>query len=296
MRTLSIHNLSVYYGKYCALDQIEAIFGEGITGILGPNGAGKSTLLKTLATLLPVNSGSISLNGLVGKENTIRWTNPNYIRHHIGYVPQMFGSYPYLTVYEVLHHIALMKGLEGRMLKKSIEQVLDQTHMEEQSKKRVGNLSGGMIRRLGIAQALLGQPDLLLIDEPTAGLDPEECIRFRMLLRGLNNDQSKIILLTTHIVADIDAVCDSIAILYGGKIKMFSSSNALSNCALGHIHEISMSDYDYSEFSKTHTIQALHKENDTVKVRYFSEEHEVSSCRPTTEDGYVWLLHHWNGA
>lgn len=202
---IEIKELNKFYGKKKqALSNVNLTIGQGMFGLLGRNGAGKTTLMKTLATLLQKQSGSISVCG-------IPIENAKAIRKIIGYLPQDFSIYPTMNVIEVMDYLGILSGIGSRERKKRIELLLKKVNLIEQKNKKVKALSGGMKRRLGIAQALLNDPKVLIVDEPTAGLDPEERIRFRNLLCDVAEE--RIVILSTHIVGDIEATCENLAIL-----------------------------------------------------------------------------------
>lgn len=205
---IEIKELNKFYGKKKqALSNVNLTIGQGMFGLLGRNGAGKTTLMKTLATLLQKQSGSISVCG-------IPIENAKAIRKIIGYLPQDFSIYPTMNVIEVMDYLGILSGIGSRERKKRIELLLKKVNLIEQKNKKVKALSGGMKRRLGIAQALLNDPKVLIVDEPTAGLDPEERIRFRNLLCDVAEE--RIVILSTHIVGDIEATCENLAILNEG--------------------------------------------------------------------------------
>ena len=212
MNVLEIKNLTkIYPNGVKALDQVTLTIKDGLFGLLGPNGAGKSTLIRTIATLQDPTSGSIIFN----KKNII--THPNSIRTHLGYLPQEFGVYPKISTIQLLNHIAILKGISNK--EQRIEQIntlLHQTNLYTHRKKSVYTFSGGMRQRFGIAQALLGNPKIIIVDEPTAGLDPEERNRFLNLLSEIG--EQVIVILSTHILEDIKGLCSNMAILDQAKI------------------------------------------------------------------------------
>ncbi|MGH2664352.1 ABC transporter ATP-binding protein [Flavobacterium sp.] len=216
MNTLTITNLSKRYPNGVqAIDDISLEISNGMFGLLGPNGAGKSSLMRTIAGLQQPDSGSIKFNGIDILEN------PNYIRQHLGYLPQEFGVYPKISAYRLLEHLAILKGIVN--IKDRHEQILSllqQTNLLEHKNKAVYTFSGGMRQRFGIAQALLGNPKIIIVDEPTAGLDPEERNRFNNLLSEIG--ENIIVLLSTHIVDDVRDLCTNMAIISDGKMILES--------------------------------------------------------------------------
>ncbi len=210
MNTLSISNISITYANgVTALSNVSLELGNGLFGLLGPNGAGKSTLMRTLATLQTPDAGTIHLNGI----NVL--DQPLEIQKQLGYLPQEFGVYPTLTAKTVLNHFALLKGIKhAKQRKERVHYLLEQTNLYAHRNKKVGGFSGGMKRRLGIAQALLTNPSLIIVDEPTAGLDPTERNRFHNLLSALGEEA--IVIFSTHLVDDVKELCTNMAILNEG--------------------------------------------------------------------------------
>src|SRR5580765_4448726 len=200
----------VYRAGVRALSDFQLELHPGVLGLLGPNGAGKSTLMRILATITGASSGRVLWNGADIAES------PDELRNVLGYLPQDFGVYPHLSALEFLEYLAAVKGLEARSAKARIGELLELVNLTEVAKRPLGGYSGGMKQRVGIAQALLSDPKLLIVDEPTAGLDPEERVRFRNLLSELSGE--RIVILSTHIVSDVEAVATSIALIAGGRL------------------------------------------------------------------------------
>ena len=217
MATLEISNLSKTYGNGVkALDDISLNIGNGMFGLLGPNGAGKSTLMRTLATLQNADSGSAFLNGID------ILADPEALRRVLGYLPQEFGVYPRITAEQLLDHVAILKGITHKKERKElVHYLLQKVNLFEKKSKSVKGFSGGMKQRVGIAQALIGDPKLIIVDEPTAGLDPGERNRFHNLLADVGEDV--IVILSTHIVDDVRELCVDMAIMNQGRI-MYNGS------------------------------------------------------------------------
>lgn len=217
---LEINNLSKTYDNGVrALDDVSLSIPKGMYGLLGPNGAGKSSLMRTIATLQEADSGSIVFDGIDVLNQPIE------LRRRLGYLPQNFGVYQGVPAYDLLDHLAILKGLTNKKERREVvDGLLAQTNLFQHRKKAVSGFSGGMRQRFGIAQALLGDPDLLIVDEPTGGLDPEERNRFHNLLVSLG--EKKVILLSTHIVDDVTELCPQMAVLSAGKI--LSQGNPLN--------------------------------------------------------------------
>jgi len=211
---LRIENLSkTYQNGIQALKKVNLVISTGMFGILGPNGAGKSTLMRTIATLQKASEGKVQLN------NIDVLNEKDKVRQILGYLPQEFGIYPDMNPEQMLNHIALLKGISKKKERKAnVKKILDQTNLYGVRKRKLGGLSGGMKQRFGIAQALLGDPQLLIVDEPTAGLDPEERNRFHNILSEIS--ENKIVILSTHIVDDVNQLCSQMAIIHEGEILL----------------------------------------------------------------------------
>jgi ABC-type multidrug transport system ATPase subunit len=208
---LSIRDVSkTYPGGVRALDGVTLEIGPGMFGLLGPNGAGKSTLMKILATLLEPDQGQVSFDGV----DLVR--EKAQVREWVGYLPQDFGFYPSFTARQMLDYLGRLRGLTGRDCLKRVTEVLERVNLSEAEHRKLGGFSGGMRQRLGIAQALLARPRLLIVDEPTAGLDPEERLRFHNLLAEVSQDI--VVLLSTHIVSDVAVLCSRMAVIHSGHI------------------------------------------------------------------------------
>jgi ABC-2 type transport system ATP-binding protein len=228
--TITIEGLTRRYGRTIALDQIDMAISHGITGILGPNGAGKTTLLAILATVAEPDSGRLRVLGQDPSESAGRLR----IRRSLGYLPQELGYHRHFTVAAFLDYVAILKEItDARQRHAEIARVLAEVGLAEVAGKRIRTLSGGMRRRLGMAQALLGDPRLLVFDEPTAGLDPEQRLRFRELLSQLPGDRT--VVLSTHQVDDVTAVCSSVVVILGGKARFAGTPAGLADLAAGRV-------------------------------------------------------------
>ncbi|CAI9675373.1 Linearmycin resistance ATP-binding protein LnrL [Elizabethkingia anophelis] len=221
MNTLSVNHLSLTYKNgFQAIKDISLEIGNGMFGLLGPNGAGKSSLMKTIVGLQKPTSGSIVFNGVNVSED------PDYIKQNLGFLPQDFGVYPKVSAYDLLEHIALLKGISNRTeRKKQILNLLEKVNLSDFRKKEVHTFSGGMRQRFGVAQALLGNPKIIIVDEPTAGLDPEERNRFNSLLNDISKDV--IVILSTHLVEDVRNLCSEMAIMNKGQLLRKGKPNEL---------------------------------------------------------------------
>jgi len=226
---LTIENLTHVYGNGTrALDGVSLSIPKGMFGLLGPNGAGKSTLMRSIATLQTPTSGSIRF----GDIDVIR--TPDQLRRVLGYLPQDFGVYPRVSAYDMLDHMAVLKGISnGRDRKQTVEALLNQVNLWPVRRKALAGFSGGMRQRFGIAQALIGNPELIIVDEPTAGLDPEERNRFLNLLAEVG--ENVVIILSTHIVEDVTDLCPRMAVLAGGKIQLEGAPVELTHALEGRV-------------------------------------------------------------
>lgn len=274
--------LTKNYEKIRALRGIDLFVEKGVFGLLGPNGAGKTTFIRIIGTVLPPTSGEAKVFGYDVVRQRVQ------IRKMLGYLPQDFGAYPKLTGREYLAYIAALKGI--RRPQKQIEALLDQFGLTDAAGRRVTSYSGGMLRRLGIAQALLGEPKLLLIDEPTAGLDPEERVRFREYLMGLGSH--RVIVLSTHLVEDVAMVCDHLAILHEGRLCFYGTPGELISKFHGLIYQLEVPEEKVKEQlaalgSRILTMQR----SDTGRViRVLGEVPGAHIVTPSLEDAYLALL------
>lgn len=222
------HLTKTYAGGVRALDGLNLSISAGMFGLLGPNGAGKSTLMRTLAGLQLPDAGSISFDGI----DVL--ADPYALRRRLGFLPQSFGAYPFVSCRALLRHMAILKGMpDDRATTHQIEELLAATNLDAHANRRVSTFSGGMLQRFGIAQALLGNPDLLIFDEPTAGLDPEERLKLYSLLSQLS--AKRVVLISTHIVDDVEQLCPELAIIQNGRIVARGETDALINALRGQV-------------------------------------------------------------
>jgi ABC-type multidrug transport system ATPase subunit len=255
---------------------------EGVLGLLGPNGAGKTTLMQMLATLTRPTTGSLRFAGIdVAKD-------PQAIRERLGYLPQDFGVPPGLTCFELLDTIARLKGIRSRS---AVLAMLEGVGLHDLAKRPVESLSGGMRQRLGIAQALVGRPELVIVDEPTAGLDPEERVRFRNLLS--EHAGLKLVLLSTHIVSDVESVATEIAVVRQGRLLAFGTPEELVARAAGSVWEAELPAAEMESLRHGLTVASLVRSGAAVKARLVARERPVASAIPVAaslEDAYLFLM------
>ncbi|MDB5126374.1 MAG: transporter ATP-binding protein [Mucilaginibacter sp.] len=283
---LEITNLTKQYStQKTALNNYSITINKGILGLLGPNGAGKSTLMKLIATISKPTQGTLFLDG------TDIVQHPDAIRRVLGYLPQDFGVYPNLNAYEFLEYIAAMKGVGGTGLRKRIDVLLEGVNLTADAKRPIGTYSGGMKQRIGIAQALLNDPKVLIFDEPTVGLDPEERMRFRQLIADLAQDC--IIILSSHIVSDIETIADEVAIMQDGRLITKGYQQDIIKQADGQIFEIFLENNSLTEFKNRYKVIDTARQNDRIKVRYISNDAHAApsstAVKATLEDAYLFL-------
>jgi ABC-2 type transport system ATP-binding protein len=264
-----------------------------VLGLLGPNGAGKSTLMRILATITQPSSGSVLWN------DTEIVRRPDALREVLGYLPQDFGVYPHLNAVEFLEYLAAVKGVSAGAARARIRELLELVNLTGAAKRPLGGYSGGMRQRIGIAQALLNDPQLLIVDEPTAGLDPEERVRFRNLLSELSGE--RIVILSTHIVSDIEAVATSIAILEQGYLLAHESPEALLASVAGKIWEVVIPSADLPALRQKYLVSSTAHRSDGVHARVVADvapEKSLRSLDPSLEDAYLFALasHRVSGA
>jgi len=282
MHKLQVENVSKQYGNLWALRDITLQANRGVLGLLGPNGAGKSTLMRILATISSPTEGQVLWNDRPLTDK------PNRLRRVLGYLPQQFGIYPKLTAREFLRYLAAAKGIHAR---KRIEDLLVLVNLNEAADRRLETFSGGMKQRVGIAQALLNDPELLIVDEPTVGLDPEERARFRNLLSELAGD--RIVILSTHIVSDVEAIADRIAILNEGRLIADLKPEELLQSVEGRVWSATVdSDRLPGIRNRFQVSSAAHRREGTA-VRLIAEQpplDHAEQVRPNLEDAYLWLM------
>jgi ABC-2 type transport system ATP-binding protein len=282
---LTIDRVSKRYGRNTlALQDFSLELGSGVLGLLGPNGAGKTTLMSILATITRPTSGTIRWNG------TDLATDPNAIRSVLGYLPQDFGVYPNLNAVEFLEYLAAVKGLDATAARRRIDELLNLVNLTDVRKRPLGGYSGGMRQRIGIAQALLNDPKLLIVDEPTAGLDPEERVRFRNLLSDLSGD--RVVILSTHIVSDVEATATDIALISQGKLVAHAAPEDLLRAVEGKVWEWIVPSSELTAARQEYLISNTTRRSDGVHVRLLALQPPPGTMpvAPTLEDAYLFCL------
>lgn len=261
---LKIKNLTKEFGDFTAVDHLNITMQSGVYGLLGVNGAGKTTLMRMLCTLLRPTSGEITCNG-----QSILKMDDKY-REILGYLPQDFGYYPDFTVQEYLLYIASIKGIRSSTAKKRVKQLIGEVGLQKAAHKKMKKLSGGMQRRAGIAQAMLNNPKILILDEPTAGLDPNERIRFRNLISELA--ENRLVLLSTHIVSDIEYIANEILLMKDGKVLHKGTADELIDTMAEQVWKCHVDKSDVSRFMKKYKISNMKTESDGVELRIISKK------------------------
>lgn len=281
---LSIEKLSKRFGSKVAVNNISVSLQPGVYGLLGANGAGKTTLMRMICGVLKPTSGKIIYDG---KE--IEQLGETY-RSYLGYLPQDFGYYPDFTAKEYLDFIAAVKGLETTTAKKKVSKILETVNLSDVARKKIRTFSGGMKQRLGIAQAVINDPHILVLDEPTAGLDPKERMRFRNLIAELAKD--KIVILSTHIVSDIDYIADNVLMLKNGNLIMNCSTDSAIHSMDGKVWHCKLHQSQIDEVSNRFRVVNLHHESENeVLLRIVNDTQPLSGATnvsPTLDDLYLY--------
>ena len=275
---LRIENLSKrYHNGTQALQGVSLNIPQGMFGLLGPNGAGKSTLMRTLATLQEADSGRVTL----GEIDVLR--QKDAVRRVLGYLPQEFGLYPKVSAEALLSHFAVLKGVRNaRERREVVQALLQQTNLYEHRKQALGSFSGGMKQRFGIAQALLGNPKLIIVDEPTAGLDPEERVRFHNLLSAIG--QNIIVILSTHIVSDVTDLCHSMAIIHEGRVRVAGNPSQLVDRLRGMVWRKSIPHDEVANYRAKFQLISMRLFAGQTVVHVLSARSPESGFEPVTPD------------
>ncbi len=282
---IEIRNLTKNYGKKQALSNVSLTIPQGMFGLLGPNGAGKTTLMRVLATLLKKTKGEITVCGVPIENN-------RQIRSMTGYLPQEFSMYGNMSAYEALDYLAVLSGMSKAERKVKVMKTLERVNLAEKKRTKVRAMSGGMKRRLGIAQAIIHDPEIIIVDEPTAGLDPEERIRFRNLLCEIAKE--RIVLLSTHIVGDIEATCENIAVLNQGKIVFQGKVAELLSYVEGKVYHVEIPVTELERVKEKYMVTGILTTGTSAGVKIIADEKPFPQARwvqADVEDAYMYLMH-----
>lgn len=278
---LTVKDVTKRYGKFTVLEHVSLEFQPGVYGLLAPNGAGKTTLMKMLTTLAFPTEGEILWNG-----TDIRSLGAAY-RQQLGYLPQQLGFYPHYTPNQYLSYLSALKGLDGKTAGERIPKLLDLVGLSEVADKTMKKLSGGMVQRVGIAQALLNDPKILILDEPTAGLDPKERGRFRNILSGLSRD--RIVILSTHIVSDVENVANQLILLKDRQVYREDTPKNLCRSMEGRVFETTVPEEEVEAFGTSHLILSQRQEGERVSLRFTDGDIPAGAVPavPTLEDAFL---------
>lgn len=279
---LNVTNLTKYYDKNAVVDHVNLEFTTGIVGLLGPNGAGKTTMIRLLCDLIQPDDGAVLLDG-----EDICSLGEDY-RDVLGYLPQKMGYYPWFSAEKYLLYIGTLKGLSDKEASIRAEELLKQVGLYEERKKKLGTFSGGMLQRIGIAQALLNEPKILILDEPTAGLDPQERIRFRSIIAGLA--KNRLIILSTHIVSDVEHIASQVVLLSSGKVIAHDTVENIRQSLVGKVYTVTVSTEEAEDYRKSYLVSNMQPLDDKIVLRIVDFAHvpeDVNLVEPSLEDAYL---------
>ncbi len=283
---LLIKNVGKKYKKnFWGLESFSLRLTPGVLGLLGPNGAGKSTLMNILATITKPTAGQVFWNGV----DVVK--KPNGLRAVLGYLPQDFGIYPNLNAVEFLHYLAAIKGLDSKTAKRRVDELLEVVNLQHARKRPLGGFSGGMRQRVGIAQALLNDPQLLIVDEPTVGLDPQERVRFRNLIADLSGE--RIIILSTHIVSDVEATATEIALINNGRLLLHADPDTLLQTVNGDVWDWAIPNEHFPTIKKRYMISSTVRRGNGLNIRVVNKGRPGETAvpvMPTMEDAYLYAI------
>ena len=285
MLELTLNQVTKKYKDTCAVDHVDAVFTHGVYGLLGANGAGKTTLLRLMCDILRPDEGAVMLD-----QNPIGRLGASY-RRLLGYLPQDFGFYPDFTAERFLLYMAALKAVPALEAKQKTGELLAMVGLEDSKRKKIKTFSGGMVRRLGIAQAMLNDPEILILDEPTAGLDPRERIRFRNIISSFSKD--RIVILSTHIVSDVEYIADEILLMKKGKFLQQGSVENITKQVQGRVWEIVTDPEGAQRMSGMYAVSNLKHQGDKVAMRILAEEcpaPEAVCAAPVLEDVYLYYF------
>ena len=269
---LSVCNLTKDFGGNRAVDSVSFILSCGVYGLLGPNGAGKTTLMKMLVDILTPSYGEVCLDGI-----NVHELGASY-RDKLGYMPQEIGVYKNFSARKFLKYIAALKGITGKAADKKIEELLDLVGLKDVERKKLGGFSGGMLRRIGIAQTLLNDPQILILDEPTAGLDPQERIRFRNIISELS--ENRIVVLSTHIISDMEFIAGEVIIMRNGGVLKIDTTDRLLQDVEGKVWSATISHAMFRKIKNQYTIGNIVQKSDGVEIRIIGDKKPDFSCEP----------------
>ncbi|GMA98923.1 ATP-binding cassette domain-containing protein [Pelosinus sp. IPA-1] len=283
---LELSSIAKCFKKNCVINDISLSLPKGLHLLTGPNGAGKTTLLRILAGIIAPTTGQVSLNGIFLTNASVRF------KAHMGYLPQKFGVYPEMTAQKFLRYFAELKGIPASIATQKVEEVMDIAKITSFHNKALGDWTKGMRQKIGIAQALLNDPDLLLMDEPLSGLDPEERHYFCKLFSQLSS--KRIVLLSTHIISELTALADSIMLLHKAKLRFKGPIPVMMDTARGFVWRAILSEGEWNDKKNQFIISNLRAENGLYEVRIISDVRPeitgVCSVEPTLEDAYIYLV------
>lgn len=282
---LRTQNLTKNFGNRCAVDHVNLNFERGVYGLLGPNGAGKTTLMRMMVGILPPSSGKVTLDGV-----TIGELGAKY-RDILGYMPQEVGYYRDFTAKRFLQYLSALKGLDPKYANRRIDELLDLVGLADVKNKKLGQFSGGMIRRIGIAQALLNDPRILILDEPTAGLDPNERIHFRNILSELSEE--RIVILSTHIVSDVQSIAGQVILLKEGKVVNCDTTENLRHMVEGKVWLATVTHGELNELKKRFPIGNVLQKDDHFEIRIASDSkplQNATAVEPSLEDVFIYVF------
>lgn len=281
---IKIADLQKNFGPKTALGGVNLEIEKGMFGLLGPNGAGKTTLMKILATLTKKSGGEVTICGVPVEHS-------RQIRSMIGYLPQDFSMYGNMSAYEALDYLATLSGMSKKDRQEKVPQMLEKVNLAEQQKTKVKAMSGGMKRRLGIAQSIIHDPKVIIVDEPTAGLDPEERVRFRNLLCEIAKD--RIVLLSTHIVGDIEATCEEIAVLNHGNIIFRGKVRELLAMVADKVYTVQVSTSEVAQMKEKYLVTGILTSGTISSIKLIADQCPIEGakhCEPDVEDAYMYLM------
>jgi len=281
---LELENITMIFGQKQAVKDVNVILHHGIYGLLGANGAGKTTLMKMVCGVLQPSNGNILYNG----KNIVK-IDEEY-RGELGYLPQNFGYYPDFSAQDFMYYMAALKGIEKNKARKKTQELLEQVNLRDDAKKKIRTFSGGMRQRLGIAQALLNEPSILVLDEPTAGLDPKERMKFRNIIEKFSME--KIVILSTHIVSDIDYIADTVLMMKQGKFILNMPTKDAIDLMKGKVWNLVVQSSEIEKVSKKYRVINIQKRKDEkISLRIISDTEPmegVQMLQPSLEDLYLY--------